>query len=115
MTFLSVELPLYLYLLVIGDDILGMVEVDLESEVLLLVEEVAHTGNCIGGWSWVWRKTIVPAWPVMGPHVYQFIIISERSLLYMYGRAGIPFGVVAPAKIKTSILYKRPITLILGM
>ncbi len=90
----------------IGKDELGMIEVDLDAQILFFIEEISQAVIVLGNGKRFVEESIVPSAVIDAPDRSKSVIISDRRLGDMHVATRVPFGIVSPGKIELSFMMR---------
>jgi len=88
----------------IGDDVFGVIEVDLESPAFLFIQQKTKTVIILGNGDRFLEQAFVPTFVIVGPDAFESVVVAQGRLGDMQAAMCIPFCIVSPGYIH--FLYK---------
>src|SRR5579872_2311046 len=83
----------------IGDDILGMIEIDLESPAFLFIQQETQPVIVLGDGDRFLEQAFVPSFMIMGVDAGEGVVVAKERLGYVKAAMCIPFRIIAPGDV----------------
>jgi hypothetical protein len=90
--------------ILIGDDVFGVIEVDLESPAFLFVQQKSKAVIILRNGDRFLEQAFVPSFVIVGPDAFESVVVAQGRLGDMQAAMRIPFRIVSPGYIY--FLYK---------